>query len=158
MLCLKSSVSLKWWEKVIWNWTILLNRMRNSPPESMWTLGITLWEVCSMGEIPFARIFDHQVNIQSKKARPFCSKDNILLSYLTIYFLGSVFLNDEQRISDWGWQGNGKRTIARPYLRTGKMLIKPFFLNWHWNTGLITGLGPWTSLTWLYGQTRIRVL
>ena len=42
------------------NFVIFASRMRNSPPESIWSLGITLWEVCSMAETPFAKIFDHQ--------------------------------------------------------------------------------------------------
>jgi hypothetical protein len=40
--------------------------MRPLPAASIWTLGITLWEICSTAETPFAKIFDHQVTILGK--------------------------------------------------------------------------------------------
>ena len=36
------------------------SRVLTSPQESIWMLGITLWEICSFAEMPFAKIFDHQ--------------------------------------------------------------------------------------------------
>ena len=81
----------------------ITERLRRFPkPSSIWSLGVTLWEVAALGETPFSNVYNNQFQsnmdietllkdgpgtIEQKVSNPMITKSIIIRYFSTLLFL-----------------------------------------------------------------------